>query len=111
MLHDPTRLHTGEYRAYAILTRCRMLYTLEHGAIVSKPTAARWAQGVLFAAATFATFLSNLYVEMNNRGLFLNITLLIVLGLSLVYAWACWEMFNGMLEFVDVLQRQTQGQD
>jgi hypothetical protein len=67
--------------------------------------------GVLFAAATFAAFLSNLYVEMNNRGLFLNITLLIVLGLSLVYAWACWEMFNGMLEFVDVLQRQTQGQD
>jgi hypothetical protein len=32
-----------EYQAYAILTMCRMLYTFEHGAVVSKPAAARWA--------------------------------------------------------------------
>jgi hypothetical protein len=29
---------------YTVLTLCRMLYTLAFGAVVSKPTAARWAQ-------------------------------------------------------------------
>ena len=43
-LLDQHRLHSGEYQAYAILTMCRMLYTLQHGAVVSKPVAARWAQ-------------------------------------------------------------------
>jgi hypothetical protein len=44
MLDDPCRLqHTG-YRAYAVLTMCRMLYTLETGAVVPKAVAARWAQ-------------------------------------------------------------------
>jgi predicted nucleotidyltransferase len=32
------------YRCYAVLTMCRMLYTLAHGTVVSKPMAARWAQ-------------------------------------------------------------------
>jgi hypothetical protein len=40
---DPARLESGEYQAYAVLTMCRALYTLEHGRIVSKPVAARWA--------------------------------------------------------------------
>ncbi|MBZ0299750.1 MAG: DUF4111 domain-containing protein [Anaerolineae bacterium] len=44
---DPFRLATSEYRAYAILTMCRSLYTLEHGAVVSKPAAGRWAQAAL----------------------------------------------------------------
>jgi predicted nucleotidyltransferase len=43
-LQDQHRLYSGEYQAYAILTMCRMLYTLQHGAVVSKPFAARWAQ-------------------------------------------------------------------
>ncbi len=49
MLEDPTWLrdHGSEYHAYAILTMCRALYTLENGTIVSKPTAARWVQGKL----------------------------------------------------------------
>jgi len=34
----------SEYHAYAILTMCRALYALEHGTILSKPAAARWAQ-------------------------------------------------------------------
>jgi hypothetical protein len=29
---------------FAILTICRMLYTLEHGVVASKPVAARWCQ-------------------------------------------------------------------
>lgn len=46
MLEDPSWLkrHGGEYHAFAILTMCRALHALEHGTIVSKPTAARWAQ-------------------------------------------------------------------
>ncbi len=31
------------YRAYAVLTLCRILYTHAHGAVVSKPRAAEWA--------------------------------------------------------------------
>jgi len=47
MLHDTARLWSDEYQAYAILTMCRALYTLETGAIVSKPVAAHWAQAAL----------------------------------------------------------------
>ena len=47
LLHDPEplRVHDG-YHAYTVVTLCRMLYTLEHGTIVSKPVAARWARGL-----------------------------------------------------------------
>jgi hypothetical protein len=47
MLRDPARLHSSEYQAYAILTMCRALYTLQHGSVVPKAVAARWAQEVL----------------------------------------------------------------
>ena len=43
MLQAPARLESSEYQAYAILTMCRALYTLQHGALVSKPVSARWA--------------------------------------------------------------------
>ena len=43
MLGDPSRLSGRGYQSYTVLTMCRILYTLEHGAIVSKPFAARWA--------------------------------------------------------------------
>jgi hypothetical protein len=46
-LQNPFRLHSGDYRAYAILTMCRALYTLRYGTVVSKPLAARWAQEAL----------------------------------------------------------------
>lgn len=46
MLENPTWLknHGIEYHAFTILTMFRALYSLEHGTIVSKPEAARWAQ-------------------------------------------------------------------
>ncbi len=46
MLENPIWLqkHGVEYHAFAILTMCRALHSLEHGTIVSKPEAARWAQ-------------------------------------------------------------------
>lgn len=46
-LNDPARLHSSEYRAYAVLTMCRVLYTLQHGTVVAKPAAARWALAVV----------------------------------------------------------------
>lgn len=46
MLEDPSwlREHGSEYHAFAVLTMCRALYALEYGTIVSKRTAAKWAQ-------------------------------------------------------------------
>lgn len=43
---DP-RLLRSDYQAHAVLTMCRALHTLQFGAIVSKPAAARWAQATL----------------------------------------------------------------
>ena len=49
LLDDPSWLseHDSPYHAYAILTMCRSLHALEHGTIISKPAAAKWAQGEL----------------------------------------------------------------
>ena len=47
MLIDPAWLRDGEYQAFAVLSMCRALYTLDCGEIVSKPVAARWAQNTL----------------------------------------------------------------
>lgn len=44
MLKEPKRLQSSEYQAYAVVTMCRVLYTLQIGTIASKPVAARWAQ-------------------------------------------------------------------
>ena len=43
-LDNPFRLRSREYQAYAVLTMCRALYTLQFGTVVSKSCAARWAQ-------------------------------------------------------------------
>ncbi len=47
MRDDPAPLHrpTIGYQSYAVLTMCRMRYTLDAGTVVSKPVAARWARG------------------------------------------------------------------
>jgi hypothetical protein len=48
MLAEPDpRMAGGEYRAYATLTMCRALHTLESGEIASKRESARWAMGAL----------------------------------------------------------------
>jgi hypothetical protein len=43
MIANPVKLLHPGYHAYAVLTMCRMLYTVETGSVVSKPAAARWA--------------------------------------------------------------------
>ena len=47
MLENPAWIRNRAYEAYATLTMCRALHALEHGDIVSKPIAARWAQATL----------------------------------------------------------------
>lgn len=47
MLTDTARLQDAEYQAYAVLTMCRSLYTLEQGAVAPKPQAAAHAQNTL----------------------------------------------------------------
>jgi predicted nucleotidyltransferase len=41
---DPAKLQRRGYQVYCVLTMCRVLYMLEYGTVVSKPTAAAWAR-------------------------------------------------------------------
>ena len=43
-IDDLHRLYQRDYQAYAVLTMCRLLYTLKTGDITSKPKAANWAK-------------------------------------------------------------------
>jgi predicted nucleotidyltransferase len=43
-LDDPAPLKSRGYQSYTVLTLCRILYTYEHGEIVSKPAAAAWVK-------------------------------------------------------------------
>jgi hypothetical protein len=47
LLDDPAWVQQIQKQPFVILTMCRALYTLEHGIVVSKPVAARWAQQVI----------------------------------------------------------------
>lgn len=48
MLRSPDpRLFGRTYQAYAVLSMCRVLYTIRHGAVASKPVSARWALQVI----------------------------------------------------------------
>ena len=46
-LDDPSRVAESAYQAYTVLSMCRILYTIRHGTILSKPAAARWALNTL----------------------------------------------------------------
>jgi hypothetical protein len=46
MLDDPGQLNSRGYQSYAVLTMCRILYTLEYCTVASKPVAARWAKSL-----------------------------------------------------------------
>jgi hypothetical protein len=45
-LNDRDWLRPRHYQAFAVLTLCRALYTLQHGTVSSKPQAAAWTQEV-----------------------------------------------------------------
>jgi predicted nucleotidyltransferase len=44
---DPAFLSTRRHQAFAVLSMCRALYTIEHGEPVTKPGAAAWAREAL----------------------------------------------------------------
>ncbi len=44
MLDNPAFIKNSEYEAYAVLTMCRALFTLQNGTIASKSDSARWAR-------------------------------------------------------------------
>jgi hypothetical protein len=44
LLADPTLVNSRGYQSYIVLSLCRILYTRQHGAIISKPAAVQWAQ-------------------------------------------------------------------
>lgn len=46
LLGDPAQINNRGYQSYVALSLCRILFTLEHGTVVSKPIAARWAQEI-----------------------------------------------------------------
>jgi len=52
ILAEPSPLLEEGFQPYAVLTMCRAWYCFEHGAIVSKPFAARWASQALDARWT-----------------------------------------------------------
>ena len=43
ILEDPHEIDSRGYQSYCVLSLCRMLYTLQDKAILSKPDAAQWA--------------------------------------------------------------------
>jgi len=47
ILDDPARIATQGYQSYTVLSLCRILYTLEFGAVVSKQVAAQWGRQTL----------------------------------------------------------------
>ncbi len=49
LLDDPSELSKRGLQSFYVLSLCRILYTLQHGDILSKQAAAAWAQGHLEA--------------------------------------------------------------
>lgn len=47
LLDQPARLGVWGLNTYVVVTLCRILYTLQHGTVASKASAARWAQATL----------------------------------------------------------------
>jgi predicted nucleotidyltransferase len=43
LLDNPSQINKRGYQSFIVLSLCRMLYTLSHGKILSKPAAAKWA--------------------------------------------------------------------
>ena len=52
MLENPPEVRTRGYQSFIVLSICRILYTLEHGEVVSKSAAARWGEETLHARWT-----------------------------------------------------------
>ncbi|MDO9349571.1 MAG: DUF4111 domain-containing protein, partial [Anaerolineales bacterium] len=47
LLENPAEINSRGYQSYTVLSLCRILYTLHHGDVASKPVAAKWVQETL----------------------------------------------------------------
>lgn len=47
ILDGPDQIDNRGYQSYTVLTLCRILYTLQHGAVAAKSIAAKWARETL----------------------------------------------------------------
>lgn len=47
ILANPSEIHRRGYQSFFVLSLCRMLYTLEHGDVLSKSAAGEWAKSKL----------------------------------------------------------------
>jgi predicted nucleotidyltransferase len=47
LLDDPAQINNGGYQSYTVLSLCRILHTLESGAVLSKAAAAQWGRETL----------------------------------------------------------------
>jgi hypothetical protein len=52
MLDDPPHVRTRGYQSFIVLAVCRILYTIERGAVLSKSAAATWGAAMLDARWT-----------------------------------------------------------
>lgn len=52
MLENPPRVRTRGYQSFIVLATCRILYTIDHGDVLSKSAAALWGQNKLDARWT-----------------------------------------------------------
>jgi hypothetical protein len=67
--HDPTWLDWARprpYFAFVVATLCRLLYTLETGAVASKPAATRWARQTL--DSRWGAFIAHAWTARNGNG-------------------------------------------
>ena len=64
---DPRTLETRWGQAYAVVTHCRMLYTLQRGAVASKPAAIQWALETL--APSWAGLIARAWEDRPNPSL------------------------------------------
>jgi len=67
ILDNPAQMKDCGNQSYIVLTLCRILYTLHHGTVVSKPVAARWAQETL--GNRWATLIERAWTGRHNPGL------------------------------------------
>ena len=89
ILDDPAQIKHRGGQSYTVLSICRILYTLQYGAIVSKPVAARWAQETLDNKWT--TLIERTWTGRHNPGL-----------------EASPDDVNGTLEFIRYALKQSQ---
>jgi predicted nucleotidyltransferase len=67
ILEDPSQIDKRGYQSFFVLSLCRMLYTMKHGEIVSKPFAAKWATDTLDAKWT--PLIERAWIGRHNPGL------------------------------------------